>query len=104
MSERVERLPSKIVQYDDHNNVALCENGSVWEYFHMSKLWAQIHPPHEPPKVETPHTMDCLRILNEQSAELQEALDALESIMTNPDNDFQPTFGLEILRKHGRCK
>jgi hypothetical protein len=48
MNERVERLPSKIVQYDDYNNVALCENGSVWEYFHMSKLWAQIHPPHEP--------------------------------------------------------
>jgi hypothetical protein len=72
MSERVERLPSKIVQYDDYNNVALCEDGSVWEYFHMSKLWAQIHPPHEPPT---------------QSAELEEALSMLRRLA----NGFWPT-------------
>jgi hypothetical protein len=91
MSERVERLPSKIVQYDDYNNVALCENGSVWEYFHMSKLWAQIHPPHEPPK---------------QADDLSEALKVLrrlwtytEPISEKSEEAYEDAH--DFLKKHG---
>ena len=104
MSERVDRLPAKIVQYDYLDEWALCEDGSVWSYSSHGKMWTQLHPPHKPSEVVTPYTMDCLRQLNEQAADITEVLDALESIMTNPDNDFQPTFALEILQKHGRCK
>ncbi len=46
---QVERLPSKIVQYNNTDDVALCEDGSVWYYYDPEKKWTQIHPPHKPP-------------------------------------------------------
>ena len=46
MNEEVKRLPSKIVQYG--NGCALCEDGSLWCYNYIEKIWTQQHPPHEP--------------------------------------------------------
>lgn len=95
MSERVERLPSKIVQYDDYNNVALCEDGSVWEYFRTRKWWAQIHPPHQPPT---------------QSADLAEALSVLRRLVVHAcvDSGHDAAKSVEafvdaraLLKKHG---
>jgi len=105
MPELFKQPSSRIVQIDGEH--ALCEDGSVWVQYENRQapyMWVLASPPHEPPKLETFWTMDYPRQLNEQAADITEVLDALESIMTNPDNDFQPTFGWEILRKHGRCK
>lgn len=83
-------LPSKIKLIA--NDLALCEDGSIWA-IHDARTtpytWVCVCPPYQPPT---------------QDAELKEALDVIESIMTNPDNDFQPTFGWDILKKHGRIK
>jgi len=105
MPELFKQPSSRIVQIDGEQ--ALCEDGSVWVQYENRQapyMWVVVSPPHKPSEVVTPYTMDCLRQLNEQAADITEVLDALESIMTNPDNDFQPTFALEILQKHGRCK
>jgi hypothetical protein len=42
MSAIVEKLPSKITQYDSTNDLALCEDGSVWWYDSRSKKWTRI--------------------------------------------------------------
>ena len=90
MSDKTTILPSKVIQIG--NDLALCEDGSIWaitETRTTPYTWVCIHPPHE---------KDTL------AWELSEALDVVESMMTNPDNDFQPTFGWDILKKHGRIK
>jgi hypothetical protein len=95
MSERVERLPSKIVQYDYLDEWALCEDGSVWSYSGHGKMWTQIHPPHEPPA---------------QSGDLAEALAVLRRIIDTDCQEFWPS-EIEVreayeaadalLKKHG---
>jgi hypothetical protein len=90
MPELFKQPSSRIVQIDGEH--ALCDDGSIWVQYENRQppyMWVLVSAPHKPPT---------------QSDDLEEVLDALESIMTNPDNDFQPTFGWEILRKHGRCK
>jgi len=68
VAEQVKRLSSKIVQYNNTDDVALCEDGSVWYYDARPdcKKWTQIHPPHEPPT---------------QAADLAEALAALRNLV-----------------------
>ena len=39
---QVEKVPSKITQYDSTNDLALCEDGSVWWYDSRSKKWTRI--------------------------------------------------------------
>jgi hypothetical protein len=95
MAEQVQRLRSKIVQYNTADDAALCDDGSVWYYDGRPdcKKWTQIHPPHEP---------------QPQTADLAEALAALRRLV-----DFQ-CYGIEdigcrdlfraaeaVLRKHG---
>jgi hypothetical protein len=95
MSKRVGRLPSKIVQYDDVNAIALCDDGSIWEYFRQTKIWAQIHPPHEPPT---------------HAADLAEALKMLRKVLNISDIKKDHTRhesisafaeAYDLLRKHG---
>ena len=93
MSDGTIILPSKIIQIG--NDLALCADGSVWAINDARTTpysWVCIHPPHQP---------------STQSADLEEALDVIKSIMTNPDNDFQQTCwrrAWDILKKHGRIK
>ena len=92
---QVERLPSKIVQYNNTDDVALCEDGSVWYYYDPEKKWTQIHPPHEPPK---------------QAADLAEALKVLRMLAEYACFDYGKQHAQcleafnrawETLRKHG---
>jgi hypothetical protein len=95
MNETVNRLTSKIVQYDYIDEVALCEDGSVWCYNSHGKMWTQIHPPHEPPT---------------ESGDLAEALAVLRMLAEYACIDHgkkQPQSlkafdrAWETLRKHG---
>ncbi len=97
MAEQVKRLSSKIVQYNSTDDVALCEDGSVWYYDNRPdcKTWRQIHPPHEPPT---------------QAADLAEALEVVRNIIETDCEWYCPT-EIEIrqayeaaealLKKHG---
>lgn len=93
MSDKTTILPSKVIQIG--NDLALCEDGSIWAINDDRTTpftWVCVCPPYQPPT---------------QDAELTEALDVIESIMTNPDNDFQQTCwrrAWDILKKHGRIK
>lgn len=91
MSDGTIILPSKIKLIA--NDRALCEDGSIWAIDDARTTpftWVCVHPPHEPQK---------------PAADLTEALDVIESIMTNPENDFQQTWrAWDILKKHGRIK
>ncbi len=93
MAEQVKRLPSKIVQYNNADDVALCEDGSVWYYYDREKKWTQIHPPHQPPtQAGTISAMRHDRQLTDdeiermakpptQAADLAEALEVLRCLM-----------------------
>lgn len=88
---QVERLPSKIVQYNNADDVALCEDGSVWEYLNIHMIWRQIHPPHEPPK---------------QAVDLAEALEVLRALWSETEPDSAAgakAYGAaaRVLQKHG---
>ncbi len=97
MAEQVTRLPSKIVQYNNTDDVALCEDGSVWYYDARPdcKKWTQIHPPHEP---------------QTNSSDLAEALEVVRNIIETDCEWYRPT-EIEIrqayeaaealLKKHG---
>jgi hypothetical protein len=93
VAEQVEKLPSKIVQYNNTDDVALCEDGSVWYYDARPdcKKWTQVHPPHEPPT---------------HAADLAEALEVLRSLWseTEPDSaEGAKAYGAaaRVLQKHG---
>ena len=92
---QVEKLPSRIVQYEYFDDVALCEDGSVWYYSGTEKIWTQIHPPHEPPT---------------HAADLAEALEMLRKVLNNSDIKKNHTRdesiyafadAYDLLRKHG---
>jgi hypothetical protein len=92
MNEEVKRLPSKIVQYG--NGCALCEDGSLWCYNYIEKIWTQQHPPHEPPT---------------QAADLAEALALLrrlwnytEPISEKSEEAYEDSH--DFLKKHGAIK
>lgn len=91
MAEQVERLLSKIVQYDGNNDCALCEDGSLWCHNYREKIWVQLHPPHE---------KDTL------AWELNEALEVLRALWSETEPDSAAgakAYGAaaRVLQKHG---
>ena len=102
MSDKVYRLPSKIVQIVNipnsnyYSGWLLCEDGSLWVKANTaSPIFDRVHPPHEPPT---------------QSNDLAEALEVLRNIIDTDREEANPT-GIEIydayeaaealLKKHG---
>jgi hypothetical protein len=93
MCDGITILPSKIIQIN--NDLALCEDGSVWAINDARTtpyIWVCVHPPHQPPT---------------HAADLEEALDALKKLN---DVDIDDEYGVQqaifknadrVLQKHG---
>lgn len=90
MAEQVQRLRSKIVQYNTADDVALCDDGSVWYYDGRPdcKKWTLIHPPHEP---------------QPQAADLAEALAVLRNIIDTDCDEANPT-EIEIIEAYAAAE
>ena len=98
MSDKVCRLPSKIVQIVNIPNSnyysawLLCEDGSLWVKANTaSPIFDRVHPPHEPPT---------------QSADLAEALEVLRRLWTytEPTSEVSEEAYKDVhdfLEKHG---